>query len=51
MAKGRKYEGSPADRKDDKAQAKKRGMSLKAWEGSSADAKRDKARAKRMGMK
>jgi hypothetical protein len=51
MAKGKRYEGSPADRKDDKSQAKKRGVSLKAWEASSADAKRDKMRAKRLGMK
>lgn len=44
MAKGR-YEGSKADKADDKRQAKKRGVSLKAWEGSAADRKRDAARA------
>ncbi len=46
MAKGR-YEGSKADRSDDKRQAKKRGMSLKAWEGSAADRKRDAMKAKK----
>ena len=38
-----RYEGSPADRADDKRMAKKRGMSLKEWEDSPEDAKRDAA--------
>lgn len=45
MAKSR-YEGSKADKADDKKQAKKRGMSLKTWEGSAADRKRDAAKSK-----
>ena len=39
-----RYEGSPADRADDKRMAKKRGMSLKEWESSAEDAKRDAAK-------
>lgn len=39
----RKYEGSKTDDKRDKAEAKKRGMSMKAWEGSPMDKKMDKS--------
>lgn len=35
------YEGSPADRANDKRQAKKHGMSMKAWERSASDAQED----------
>lgn len=43
MAKKRKsYEGSAADKREDKAQAKKRGMSLKKWERSAEDKKQDR---------
>lgn len=45
--KTRHYEGSKADKADDKRQAKRRGMSVKAWEGSAADRKRDAAKSKR----
>lgn len=38
----KKYEDSPADKKMDKAGAKKAGMSAKAWEKSAADKKADK---------
>ena len=38
-----KYEGSPADRRNDAKQAKKRGMSAKDWENSAADEAMDRA--------
>ena len=38
-----RYEGSPQDKAADKRNAKRSGMSLKAWETSKADAKMDKA--------
>lgn len=41
MAKAAKYEGSPLDRRKDKAGAKKAGMSMRAWEKSDADKKAD----------
>lgn len=37
----RRYEGSPADKADDKRMAKKRHMTLKAWEHSAQDRRRD----------
>ena len=36
------YENSAADKKADKAGAKKAGVSLKKWEGSKADDRADK---------
>lgn len=36
------FEGSKADKREDKAQAKRKGMSLKAWEKSPADKKLDR---------
>lgn len=43
MAKGRKsFEGSAQDVREDKAQAKKRGMTMDQWEASAADVKQDK---------
>lgn len=47
MAKG-KWEGSKADKKLDKAEAKKRGMSVKKFEGSKADERMDKAAQRNM---
>jgi len=41
MAKKAKWEGSKRDVAEDKAMAKKRGMSLKAWEKSPADKAHD----------
>lgn len=38
----KKFEGSPADEKADKARAKKKGMPFKAFEKSAADKKLDK---------
>ena len=43
MAKG-KGEGSRADMRQDRAGAKKAGMSMKKYEGSAADKRADKAR-------
>lgn len=40
-AKGKKYEGSPADEKADAKMAKKRGMTKADWEGSAEDKKMD----------
>ena len=42
------YENSKAYKKEDKKQAKKRGIPLKKWEGSKADNKMD-AQAQRTG--
>lgn len=47
----KKYEGSSADKANDKKQAKKRGMTLKKWEGSSADRKMDAAGQKKLDKK
>ncbi len=44
MAKARTGEGSPADVRQDRAGAKKMGMTLKRFEKSAADRKADKAR-------
>lgn len=41
MAK-KNWEGSAADTAEDKAMAKKRGMSMAAWEKSAADVKHDR---------
>ena len=43
MKKPRRYEGSPADEKKDRAGAKKAGMSMKDWEKSAADKRADAA--------
>lgn len=40
-AKGGKVEGSAKDMREDKAMAKKRGMTMKQWEKSAADVKHD----------
>ena len=50
MAKGR-YEGSAADKAADKKNAKRAGMSVKAWEGSAADRKKDAAAQRAMNKK
>lgn len=47
----KKFEGSRADKKVDKAGAKKAGVSLKKWEGSKADVKADKSAMKKMGKR
>lgn len=47
----KKFEGSAADKKVDKAGAKKAGVSLKKWEGSKMDKKADKTAMKKMGKK
>ena len=39
--KDKKFEGSPKDVAEDKAMAKKRGMTMKEWEASAADKKHD----------
>lgn len=44
----KKWEGSRADKKTDKAGAKKAGVSLKKWEGSKADEKADRAAMKKL---
>lgn len=46
-----KYEGSKADKKKDKREAKKRGLPMDKWEGSKADEKMDKAAEKKMKKK
>ena len=43
----KKWENSAADKKADKAGAKKAGVSLKKWEGSKADEKVDKKMSKK----
>jgi len=50
-ARKRRYEGSPADERQDKRSAKKRGMSVKAYEATSEDKRQDKAGQKRMDKK
>ena len=42
-ARGYTYEGSAADNAADRRNAKKAGMSVKAWEGSAGDRKADAA--------
>jgi hypothetical protein len=41
MARGKRYEGSPADIREDARGAKKSGQSLKAYERGAADKKED----------
>lgn len=43
-----RFEGSKADKAEDRKGAKKAGMSLKAWEKSAADKRMDAAAAKKM---
>lgn len=43
-----KYEGSKADMKQDRAEAKKRKMKVSRFEGSAADRKLDKAGQRKM---
>ena len=45
------YEGSAADKKADKAHAKKAGVSLKAWERSEADKRADAKGQRKMDKK
>lgn len=45
----KKFEGSPADKRMDKAAAKKMGMPVKKFEKTAADKRMDKAGQKRMG--
>ena len=47
-ARKRRYEGSPADERQDKRSAKKRGMSVKAYERTAEDKRQDKAGQKRL---
>lgn len=52
MAKQSKsYEGSAKDRREDKGEAKKRGMPMKDWEGSAADRRMDAAHSAPRGGK
>ena len=44
----KRFEKTAADKKLDKAGAKKAGVSIKKWEGSAADKKADKAAVKKM---
>lgn len=46
-----KYEGSRADNAADKRNAKKAGMSVKAWERSSADRREDAKGQKKLDAK
>lgn len=46
-----RYEGSKADRANDKKMAKKRGMSLKAWERSPEDERMDARMQKKLDAK
>ena len=41
MKKNNKYEDSPLDEKRDRAEARKRKMSMKEWEGSKEDRRQD----------
>jgi hypothetical protein len=50
MAKGR-FEGSPADKREDRKGAKKMGVSMKAYERSATDKRKDKAGQKAMDAK
>lgn len=47
----KQYERSGADKRADKANAKKAGVSVKKWEGSKADEKADRAGLKKMNAK
>ena len=47
----KKFEGSPQDKKEDKSNAKKYGMSLKKYEKSAIDKKKDKEGQKKMEKK
>lgn len=49
--KKRQFEGSAADNRKDKAQAAKRGMSVKQFEGSPADERMDRAGQRDLGKK
>lgn len=40
-----KWEGSAADKREDKAMAKKAGMTMRQWEKSAADKKHDRPRS------
>lgn len=42
-SKPKRFEGSPADKAEDKRGAKKAGVSVKAWEGSPSDKRADAA--------
>jgi hypothetical protein len=46
-----KYEGSKADKREDKKGAKRAGMTQKQWEKSDADKKQDAAGRKKMRKK
>ena len=46
-----RYEGSPADKKQDRKTAKKRGESLKAYEKSAYDRKADGAGQRKLDKK
>lgn len=46
-----RYERSAADKKEDKAGAKKRGQSLKQYEGSASDRRADKTAVKKANAK
>jgi hypothetical protein len=46
-----RYEGSAKDKAHDKREAKKRGMSLKAWENSPADKRMDAAEQRKLDRK
>jgi len=46
-----KYEGSAADRKADKKNARKAGVSLRTWERSAADKKEDAKGQKKLDKK
>ena len=43
-----RYEGSPQDRRNDRAMAKRRGMTLKEWEDSPEDAAMDAAEQRKL---
>lgn len=49
MKKGGSVEGSAKDTREDKAMAKKRGMTMSQWESSAADVEHDKPMKKRGG--
>ena len=46
-----RYEGSAADRRKDKAGARKAGKTMKQWEASAADRKADAAGQKKLDAK
>jgi hypothetical protein len=47
----KRWEGSKEDVRQDKREAKKRGMTMAQWERSAADKRQDKAGRKRMKRK